>query len=130
MNRHLLTEGIDWWPSEVILDEHVATTIAGGHAEVMLTHDSPGPPYCTAPVADTIRTNPWGWPDASLAYAREGIETLTRAVLGVRPLLLAHGHTSGARPPYDFPALLTRRRSGHWPPTRTRATSGCSTSTP
>ena len=92
MNRHLLTEGIDWWPSEVILDEHVAATIAGGHAEVMLTHDSPGPPYCTAPVADTIRTNPWGWPDASLAYAREGIETLTRAVLGVRPVLLAHGH--------------------------------------
>ena len=92
MNRHLLTEGIDWWPSEVILDRHVATTLAGGHAEVMLTHDSPGPPYCAAPVADTIRNNPWGWPDASLAYAREGIETLTRAVLGVRPLLLAHGH--------------------------------------
>ena len=92
MNRHRLTEGVDWWPSEVILDEHVATTLAGGHAEVMLTHDSPGPPYCTAPVADIIRNNPWGWPDASLADAQDGIETLTRAVLGVRPLLLAHGH--------------------------------------
>jgi len=55
VNRHVLTEGVDWWPSEVILDEHVAATIAGGHAEVMLTHDSPGPPYCTAPVADIIR---------------------------------------------------------------------------
>jgi hypothetical protein len=92
VNRHLLTEGVDWWPSEVILEEHVAATLAGGHAEVMFTHDSPGPPYCTARVADTIRNNPWGWPHESLAHAREGIETLTRAVLGVRPLLLAHGH--------------------------------------
>ena len=92
VNRHLLTEGIDWWPSEVILEEHVEATIAGGHAEVMLTHDSPGPPYCTEPVADTIRNNPWGWPDSSLAYAEDGIEKVTRAVLGVKPLLLAHGH--------------------------------------
>ena len=57
VNRHLLTQGIDWWPSEVILEEHVEATIAGGHAEVMLTHDSPGPPYCTEPVADTIRNS-------------------------------------------------------------------------
>jgi hypothetical protein len=92
VNRHLLTEGIDWWPSEVIRDEHVEATIAGGHAEIMLTHDSPGPPYCTEPVADIIRSNPWGWPDSSLAYAQDGIEKVTRAVLGVQPLLLAHGH--------------------------------------
>ena len=92
INRHLLTEGIDWWPSEVLLEEHVEATIAGGHAEVMLTHDSPGPPYCTEPVADLIRSNPWDWPESSLAYAQDGIEKLTRAVLGVKPLLLAHGH--------------------------------------
>jgi hypothetical protein len=92
INRHLLTEGIDWWPSEVIQEEHVDATIAAGHAEVMLTHDSAAPPYCTPPVADMLRTNPWGWPDASLAYAQDGIEKVTRAVLGVRPRLLAHGH--------------------------------------
>jgi hypothetical protein len=92
VNRHLLTEGIDWWPSEVIQEGHVEATIAGGHAEVMLTHDSPRPPYCTEPVADLIRTNPWEWPDSSLAYAEGGIEKLTRAVVGVKPLLLAHGH--------------------------------------
>lgn len=92
VNRHLLTEGIDWWPSEVILEEHVEATITGGHAEVMLTHDSPGPPYCTEPVAEIIRNNPWGWPDSSLAYAQQGIDKVTRAVVGVKPLLLAHGH--------------------------------------
>ncbi len=92
VNRLLLTEGVDWWPSEVIEDEHVEATIAGGHAEVMLTHDSPGPPYCTAPVAHTIANNPWGWPDSILAYAGDGLEKLTRAVVGVKPQLLAHGH--------------------------------------
>lgn len=92
VNRLSLTEGIDWWPSEVIREEHVEATIAGGHAEVMLTHDSPAPPYCTGPVADTITNNPWGWPDSILAYAADGIEKITRAVVGVKPLLLAHGH--------------------------------------
>jgi hypothetical protein len=92
VNRLRLTEGVDWWPSEVIRDEHVEATIAPGHAEVMLTHDSPGPPYCTDVVADTIRNNPWGWPDSILAYAEDGIEKVTRAVIGVKPLLLAHGH--------------------------------------
>ena len=92
VNRVRLTEGIDWWPSEVIQEEHVETTIAGGHADVMLTHDSPGPPYCTEPIADVIQGNPWGWPDSILAYAQEGIDKVTRAVVGVKPLLLAHGH--------------------------------------
>ena len=92
VNRLLLTEGVDWWPSEVIREEHVETTMAAGHAEVMLTHDSPGPPYCTDPVADTITNNPWGWPDSMRAYAGDGIEKITRAAVGVKPLLLAHGH--------------------------------------
>jgi hypothetical protein len=96
VNRHLLTEDVDWWPTEVITDAHVDATVAGGHADVMLTHDSPGPPYCTEPVADTIASNPWGWPDSSLAYAEEGIEKVTRAVVGVAPLLLAHGHFHAA----------------------------------
>jgi len=92
VNRHLLTEGVDWWPTEVISPEHVEATIAGGYADVMLTHDSPGPPYCTEPVARIIEGNPWGWPEESLAYARAGVELVERAVLGVAPRLLVHGH--------------------------------------
>lgn len=92
INRHLLTEGVDWWPTEVIEDEHVEATVSGGYADVMLTHDRPGPPYCTDPVADTIQNNPLEWPESSLAYAQDGIDKVTRAVLGVKPLLLAHGH--------------------------------------
>lgn len=92
VNRLRLTEGVDWWPSEVIREEHVEATIAGGHAEVMLTHDSPGPPYCTGPVADVMLNNPNDWPEPILSYAEDGVEKITRAVLGVKPLLLAHGH--------------------------------------
>lgn len=92
VNRLLLTEGVDWWPSEVIRDEDVDATIALGRADVMLTHDSPRPPYCTKPVADLIENNPWGWPDSILAEADEGMAKVTRAVCGVTPLLLAHGH--------------------------------------
>jgi hypothetical protein len=92
VNRLLLTEGVDWWPSEVIEEHHVDATIAGGYADVMLTHDSPHPPYCTAPVAAVIDSNPWGWPEQILAEAHEGTAKITRAVLGVRPRLLAHGH--------------------------------------
>lgn len=92
VNRMRLTEGISWWPTEVITEEHVSATISGGHAEVMLTHDSPGPPYCTGPVSDVMANNPNDWPDSILAYAADGIDKVTRAVVGVRPLLLAHGH--------------------------------------
>ena len=67
-------------------------TIAGGSADVMLTHDSPAAPYCTAPVAEIMATNPMGWSDDVLAYADDGIDKVTRAVLGVRPRLLVHGH--------------------------------------
>jgi hypothetical protein len=96
INRHLLTEGVDWWSSEALLDEHVDATTGGGHADVMLTHDSPASPWCVPAVEAilrrNVRDNPMGWPAESLAYADEGITRLTRAVLGVRPLLLAHGH--------------------------------------
>ena len=96
INRHLLTEGVDWWPTEALLDEHVDAVVAGGHADVMLTHDSPASPYCVPPVEEilrrNVRDNPMGWPADSLAYADEGLARLTRAVLGVAPRLLAHGH--------------------------------------
>lgn len=87
---------MDWWASEVLLDEHVDAVVAGGHAEVMLTHDSPSSPYCTPEVDEVLRRNagdnPMEWPDTSLAYADEGMAKLTRALLGVSPLFLAHGH--------------------------------------
>ena len=123
VNRHLLTEGVDWWPTEVLREEHVAATIAGGHAEVMLTHDSPGRPYCTPPVAEIMAGNPLGWPDDVLAYAEDGVQKVTRAVSAVRPRLLAHGHfhvageavvrLPGARHDTTIWSLAARRDPGN-----------------
>lgn len=60
--------------------EVTAGTLAG-------VHSSPW-----AERAELIENNPRDWPDASRAYAQDGIDKMTRAVLGVKPLLLAHGH--------------------------------------
>ncbi len=61
----------------MVLDEHVDAVVAGGHAEVMLTHDSLGSPYCVPQVEEVlrrnVRDNPVGWPAASLTYADEGM---------------------------------------------------------
>lgn len=92
VNRLRLTEGVDWWPTEVITDEHVAATVAGGPADVLLLHDSPAPPWCTSPVREIAEGNPNDWPDEILAEADEGMAQVTRAALGVRPRLVAHGH--------------------------------------
>lgn len=92
VNRLLLTQGVNWWPSEVITDEHVELTLAGGPADVVLLHDSPAPPWCTAPVRAIVEGNPMDWPEVILEEADQGMAQVTRAVLGVRPRLVAHGH--------------------------------------
>jgi len=84
------TVGVDFWPNEELTDEHVDHAIAGGHAEVMITHDAPE--GATKEVADTIATNPFGFSERAREYARVGRERMTRAFLGIRPRFLAHGH--------------------------------------
>lgn len=92
VNRLRLTEGVDWWPTEVVTEDDVAVTLAGGPVDVAFTHDSPAPPFATAPVAEIVHGNPNDWPPEILAEADDGMEKVTRAVLGVRPRLLVHGH--------------------------------------
>ena len=41
---------------------------------------------------EIVEGNPMDWPDTILAEADEGMARVTRAMLGVRPRLLAHGH--------------------------------------
>lgn len=41
VDRDSRQEGLTWWPHEAIADEHVAAAIAGGPADLMLTHESP-----------------------------------------------------------------------------------------
>jgi hypothetical protein len=86
------TEGLDWWSGEMIPAATAAAVAAGGHAEIMLTHDAPGYPYQCPRVAHICATNDWGWTDRALSWAAVGRERLTLAFEGVKPRLLVHGH--------------------------------------
>jgi hypothetical protein len=86
------TEGRDWFPTEMITPEDVALTVAGGHADIMIAHDSPGTPYAVSGVEDILKTNPMGFPDQALAYATVGRNRMTTAYEGVAPKLFFHGH--------------------------------------
>lgn len=92
MDRDWRTEGRNWWPGEEITVADADRTAAGGAAEIMLAHDSPGDPWWTPKVAHICRANPFGFPADVIADAARGRELLTRVVEKVRPRLYLHGH--------------------------------------
>ena len=78
-----------WWPQEAVTDQDVANTVAGGHADVMVAHDAPfGVPEIDVRLVRTKHR----WDTEDLQYAHACRETFTRAVAGVQPELLLHGH--------------------------------------
>jgi hypothetical protein len=83
-------QGSSWWPQEMITDSDVEEAIAGGHAQVMLTHDAPADG--TPEVQDILMNNPMGWSPKALDYARQGRDRMTKVVYTVQPELLMHGH--------------------------------------
>jgi hypothetical protein len=89
IDRHHRTPYRSWWPEEVITEKMVEEALAGGHANVMLTHDAPNGGTRTV---EQILSCGNGWPKDALAYAAEGRELLDKAVYGVKPDMLLHGH--------------------------------------
>jgi hypothetical protein len=86
------TENVTWWPNEMITYGEACRVHEDGHADVMLTHDSPdGGTAAVQQIIDTpAAKSPWSI--EGLNYAREGRLLMNHAVEGVRPKLLAHGH--------------------------------------
>ncbi|MBT2496213.1 metallophosphoesterase [Microbacterium sp. ISL-59] len=91
IDRHSRIEGLTWWPEEAISDEDVAEAIAGGPADVMLTHESPAGSPVRA-VRELLRTNPWRLPKDTLAESAASRARVTEVWDAVRPELLLHGH--------------------------------------
>lgn len=91
-------EGQSWWREEAITPADVAYTVAGGHAEIFLAHDSPEQPYMTPKVMRICHGEPdpdeitFSWSTNALAYAAIGRDRMTEAFLAVRPKLFVHGH--------------------------------------
>ena len=86
VNRALLTEGFDWFPAEQITDEQEAAIVAGGPADVIVSHD------CPAGVAHGYPRPQPGWDLADLARAAVHGERLQRIGGKIRPRHWMHGH--------------------------------------
>jgi len=77
-----------WWDQESITRADVDNVVAGGYADVMLTHDAPN----CAQINGRIKGNPMGFEQADLHYASEGRALMEEAFRGVAPKALFHGH--------------------------------------
>lgn len=77
--------GRDWWPEEAITAAQGEQVMAGGHADVMLTHDCPA----GVPMPGLEQS---GWSLNGLAEAHAHARGLLNIVEVVRPHQLWHGH--------------------------------------
>ena len=86
LDRAERTEGVDWWPEEEITDTQEAAVIAGGHTEVMVSHD------CPSGVPHTFGRPPPGWDPVDLARNDAHRRRLQRITDAVQPAYVMHGH--------------------------------------
>ena len=86
VDKLLRTEGIDWFPGEEITGEQEALAIAGGPADVLLSHDAPA----DAPLV-LARPAPEAW-QPMIPRAEEHRERLQRVCMAVKPSYIFHGH--------------------------------------
>jgi hypothetical protein len=84
--RVALIEGTDWWPEEEISDDQEQRIIAGGPADVLLSHD------CPAGVVHAFGDRPSWWDPADIAHAEGHARRLQRIVDATRPSHIIHGH--------------------------------------
>lgn len=114
LDRESREEGVTWWPNEAITDEHVAAAIAGGPADLMLTHETPaGTPV--RPVREVLRQNPHQFSKATLEASAASRARVSKVWDVVRPELLAHGHmhvAGGGKTP-DGRRVASLGRDGH-----------------
>jgi hypothetical protein len=86
LDKAVRKEGVSWWPQEEITEQQASNVIAGGPAEVMVTHE------CPAGVVHTFDPPPVWWDDADLARNDVHRERMQRVVDAVEPKFFMHGH--------------------------------------
>lgn len=85
VDKNLRTEGTDWFPEEEITDGQEAAAIAGGPADVLLSHDAP----TDIPLSLGVPSLEW-LPMIPRAEAHR--ERLQRVCEAVKPSWIFHGH--------------------------------------
>jgi hypothetical protein len=86
LDRAARTEGRDWWPEEEISAAQEAAIVAGGHADVLVSHD------CPSGVDHDFGRPPSWWAPEDLARNAAHRERLQRIVDAVQPSHIMHGH--------------------------------------
>ena len=89
IDRDRRIEGVTWWPGELPTDAEVDAAIAGGSADVMISHDMVDRGI---PALDHQILRSDGWPSTSLAMSALSRNRVTRVWEGVQPKVLFHGH--------------------------------------
>ena len=91
VDRTWRQEGVSYWKDEEITSEHVKAAIAGGPADLMLTHEPPARTPVRA-VQEILRTNPMGFPDDAIRDSANSRARVAKVWNIVYPELLIHGH--------------------------------------
>lgn len=80
-------QGVDWWTEEQITEKDILSTVKGGYADIMLTHDCPeGINLWNNNSPDEI------WTPEEVVYSELSRKILKRGADGVKSKLLLHGH--------------------------------------
>lgn len=86
LGRFPRTEGVNWWPEERISLADADRAIAGGPADVLVSHD------CPARVVHAFPDRPFWYAPADLAAAEENAELLQIVASATRVTHNIHGH--------------------------------------
>lgn len=84
------TLGKDWFEEELITEAMEAAAITGGHADLLLTHESPA--RAVPEVQAILAGNPLQWPADALNLSAQQRERVQRVSDAVLPKLHMHGH--------------------------------------
>lgn len=84
------TPGKDWFESELITEQMELDAIAGGRADVLLTHEAPV--NGTTEAANLLAANPRSFPAEALTVSAAQRERVERVREAARPQIHLHGH--------------------------------------
>lgn len=83
--RLRISQGLHWWPNEVISYGEASKIIEKGHADIMITHDCPDG-------TNIPGLSPYLFPKEEIAFAEGHRRMLRLIVEAVTPRFLVHGH--------------------------------------
>jgi hypothetical protein len=95
VDRYGRTEDVSWFRDEVLTDDQVDQIVAGGTADVIVSHDAPSgvrtlERRLSLDLPASERES-W-WPDDLLEKSDDHMKGVQRLVLGVRATRIFHGH--------------------------------------